>query len=82
MEIQINKNVLEPIYNALKPETKAPPTERSRSQIMIKDSMVIIEIVANDLTSTRAAVNSYLRWLAGILNCLEVTIKWGVKKKK
>jgi len=67
-----DKKVLESTLSALLPETIQPPTERSKSYIERKNQTLIIQIVANDLTSIRASVNSYLKWLVSISKSLEV----------
>ena len=74
IEISTEKSLLDSIYSALKPETKAPPTERSKS-VLYFDPMkrlIRIEIISRDTTSLRAAINSYFRWLSAILNSLKV----------
>ena len=53
------------IYTALLPETKSIPSDRAITQVSSKGSKIIIQIDAGDLTSMRAAINSFLLWVSG-----------------
>jgi len=82
IEIKVqNKEILDPLLNALVPETVKSPSERSRSIISVSNDMVIIDIFTNDLISLRAAINSYFKWLLAITRSLEVIMKWQKKRK-
>ena len=74
IEISADYHFLKPIFMALKPETKSPPTERSKSIISFNETerLIRIEIITRDLTSLRASLNSYFRWLSAIINSLKV----------
>ncbi len=63
------------IYAALYPETKSAPTERSKASIFLEGSRVKIQIKSHDPISTRAAFNSYIRWISAILSTLDLVNK-------
>ncbi|MHA1616549.1 MAG: KEOPS complex subunit Pcc1 [Candidatus Njordarchaeales archaeon] len=74
IEISTNYHFLKAIFTALKPETKSLPTERSKSTISFNETerLIRIEIITRDLTSLRASINSYFRWLSAVINSLKV----------
>lgn len=51
------------IYNALKPEMDAGPSDRTRVSLHLKKNIMDIDIEAADATSLRASVNTYFRWI-------------------
>jgi tRNA threonylcarbamoyladenosine modification (KEOPS) complex Pcc1 subunit len=56
---------------AIGPETEAPSSKRSKvSLLKIKDG-VKLTIEASDMIALRAALNSYLKWIQGILDLLK-----------
>lgn len=60
------------VYDALLPETVSAPTERSKASLNLDDSKLLIIITSEDPVSTRAAFNSYLRWITAILDTIDV----------
>jgi KEOPS complex subunit Pcc1 len=52
----------EAVLAALKPEV-AREIPRSRARVWQQDSLLYLEVKAEDSASLRAAVNSYLRWV-------------------
>jgi len=58
---------LKSVLGALKPETKTPPSFRSRVKVEGRGSSLILSFEATDTSALRAAVNSYLRWI-GLVN--------------
>lgn len=58
---------------ALIREVENPPSYRSRAALHQEGDNVILEIFSNDLSSFRAAINSYLRLLAAALSVLDKT---------
>ena len=60
------------VYYALLPETIKPPTERSKTIVNLNGRKIYIQIYARDLTSIRAAFNSYMRMVNGITECLKL----------
>jgi len=59
------------LYSALLPETESIPSERATTSISVKGSSLIIEIIANDLTAMRAALNSYIAWISACMKTIE-----------
>jgi tRNA threonylcarbamoyladenosine modification (KEOPS) complex Pcc1 subunit len=53
---------------SLKPEIESGISERSAVALEASSSGIIIKITADDITSLRAAVNSYLYWVQGIID--------------
>jgi len=51
------------VIQALKPETKAIPIQRSKVIIEGKGRSLTLKLEAKDTTALRASVNSYLRWI-------------------
>jgi tRNA threonylcarbamoyladenosine modification (KEOPS) complex Pcc1 subunit len=66
--IEIQPDLTNIIINALKPESEMPSSERSHTILQIADEGILIIIKASDITALRAALNSYLRWIQGILS--------------
>ena len=59
------------ILYALEPETESVPSERATTTIRVDGPKLIIEILAEDLTALRAAMNSFLAWISGAKRALE-----------
>ena len=59
------------LYSALLPETESIPSERATTNVSVKGSSLIIEIVANDLTAMRAALNSYVAWISACMRTID-----------
>ena len=59
------------IYAALLPETESVPSERAKTSVEIKGSVLIIRVQAEDLTALRAATNSFLSWVSSCKRTLE-----------
>ena len=53
------------IFAALLPETKSIPSDRAITRVSSNGSKIILHIDAGDLTSMRAAINSFLLWVSG-----------------
>jgi len=49
------------LLEALKPETKTPPTRRSKVQMKGEGNSLTLKFEAKDTSAIRAAINSYLR---------------------
>ena len=60
------------VYGALLAELRNPPTYRSKIEMTAGGKSIKIKIFSRDLVSLRAAINSYLKWLATILGGIEV----------
>ncbi len=59
------------LYSALLPETESIPSERATTSISVKGSSLVVEIIANDLTAMRAALNSYIAWISACMKTIE-----------
>lgn len=68
-----SKKTAELLLAALNPETKSGPSDRATTSVSIRDAILVIEIVANDLTAMRAAMNSYLAWVSACLRMIEIS---------
>jgi KEOPS complex subunit Pcc1 len=51
------------IYNALKPETNAGPSDRTKVKLHLAENVLNLGIEAADAASFRACVNTYSRWI-------------------
>jgi len=73
-----NNRVLSSIYESLLPETLEPPNpQRTWTKILFeKDARTVaLEINSRDLSSHRAALNTYLYILNSVVKTLEVFIR-------
>lgn len=66
--IEAPKDAVEIIIGALKPELETGISDRSKVVIEASGRGLIIRVTANDVTALRAAVNSYLYWVQGIID--------------
>ncbi|UCC32915.1 MAG: hypothetical protein JSW53_03715 [Candidatus Bathyarchaeota archaeon] len=63
---------LKTVLKALKPETGALTSSRSRTRVEEEDGELIVRFESNDTTALRAAINAYLRWVGLAQSTLEV----------
>ncbi|MCK4223160.1 hypothetical protein KAX01_02590 [Candidatus Bathyarchaeota archaeon] len=63
-----SKRMVKILLNALLPETRKPVTSRSKVLIEGFGKRLVIEVEAKDLAAFRATLNSYLRWVALIVD--------------
>jgi tRNA threonylcarbamoyladenosine modification (KEOPS) complex Pcc1 subunit len=66
--IEAPRDAVEIIIKALKPELDSSISDRSNVVTEISDNGLVIKISADDVTALRAAVNSYLYWVQGIMD--------------
>ena len=66
-----SKKAAEIILAALSPETKSGPSDRATTQVSLRDSVLIIEVEAGDITALRAAMNSYIAWVSACVKSIE-----------
>ena len=59
------------LYSALLPETESIPSDRATTKVSVKGSSLIVEIVANDLTAMRAALNSFVAWISACMKTID-----------
>lgn len=52
------------VLKALEPEAKSSPTFRSRVRVESEGSKLILSFKTSNTSSLRAAINSYLHWIA------------------
>ena len=72
IKIELNDKLLGVIETALVPEAETPSSDRSKTEIMIEENYLVIVTRASDTTALRASLNSYLRWVEGIRNIVEI----------
>jgi tRNA threonylcarbamoyladenosine modification (KEOPS) complex Pcc1 subunit len=70
IRIKVPEEVVEAVLDALSPEVESPSSERSSTYVRRGVDDIVISTEASDTTAMRAAVNSYLRWVQGILDVL------------
>ncbi|MFW9786301.1 MAG: KEOPS complex subunit Pcc1 [Candidatus Thorarchaeota archaeon] len=66
-----SKETAEILLAALKPETKSGPSDRATTNVSIRDTVLVIEVEAGDITALRAAMNSYISWVSACIKSLE-----------
>jgi tRNA threonylcarbamoyladenosine modification (KEOPS) complex Pcc1 subunit len=67
-----SKKTAELLLAALSPETQSGPSDRATTKVSIRDSVLVIEVEANDITALRAAMNSYIAWVSACLRTIEL----------
>ena len=70
IRIKVPEDVVEAVLDALGPEVESPSSERSSTDVRRGLDGIDISTEASDTTAMRAAVNSYLRWVQGILDMI------------
>lgn len=66
--VEAPHGVLEIIVKSLRPELESNITDRSKALIEASERGLILKVEAEDVTALRAAVNSYLYWINGIID--------------
>ena len=66
-----SKATAEILLEALKPETKSGPSDRATTHVSLKDTVLVIEVRAADITALRAAMNSYIAWVSACIKSIE-----------
>lgn len=64
------------VYEALLPETAKPATIRSKAELKIENTFLVLAVKAKDTVALRAALNAYLRWISAICSVLSVLEKF------
>lgn len=62
------------LEGSLLPEVNSPTSERSRVEVEAVGEKLFIRMKASDVAALRAAFNSYLRWVAAILDVVETVM--------
>ncbi len=65
--IEAPRGAVDIIIKALEPELESGISDRSNVLIKASEKGLVIEVSANDVIALRAAVNSYLYWVQGIM---------------
>ncbi|MEM3580434.1 MAG: KEOPS complex subunit Pcc1 [Candidatus Bathyarchaeia archaeon] len=71
------KKDLRIVYEALMPETAKPATTRSKANLKIENTFLVLAVEAKDTVALRAALNAYLRWISAVCSVLSVLEKLG-----
>jgi tRNA threonylcarbamoyladenosine modification (KEOPS) complex Pcc1 subunit len=66
--VEAPRGVRDIIIKSLKPELESNISDRSKVLIEASESGLILKVEAEDVTALRAAVNSYLYWINGIID--------------
>ncbi len=66
-----SKDLLESVFKALEPETRAALTKRSKVIMSMKNDFLILDFEAADTSALRAAMNSFLHWILLTKDVLE-----------
>ncbi len=66
--IRSSENLARILEGSLIPEVKRPSSERSTVSVVAGKNGLEIHIRSSDVSALRAASNSYLRWVAAILD--------------
>ena len=66
--IDAPRSVVEIIISSLKPELESGISDRSNVVIEVSVKGLVVKVVADDMVALRAAVNSYLYWIQGIMD--------------
>ena len=66
--INAPKRVVEIIITSLWPELESGISDRSKVVITESEKGLVVKVVADDMVALRAAVNSYLYWIQGIMD--------------
>ncbi|MEM2250077.1 MAG: KEOPS complex subunit Pcc1 [Candidatus Bathyarchaeia archaeon] len=70
-----SKKDLKIVYEALTPETAKPATTRSKANLNIENTFLVLAVEARDTVALRAALNAYLRWISTVCSVLSVLEK-------
>lgn len=68
IQIEATPDTVKVLIGSLQPELEHAVSERSAVKITFNNKGIVIGITADDVTALRAAVNSYLYWVRGILD--------------
>jgi tRNA threonylcarbamoyladenosine modification (KEOPS) complex Pcc1 subunit len=70
IRVDVPDGMVEAVLDALSPEMESPSSERSSTDVRRTVDGILIATEASDTTAMRAAVNSYLHWVQGIMDML------------
>ncbi|MGV9102711.1 MAG: KEOPS complex subunit Pcc1 [Candidatus Thorarchaeota archaeon] len=62
------------IAGALEPETRSIESERANTTVSVEGSTLRIHVSAEDVTSLRAAMNSFLAWVSSSTKSMNLVL--------
>ncbi|MBM1154532.1 hypothetical protein DRN94_001485 [archaeon] len=67
-----NPLLLNAVFAAIEPEVRALPevSKRSTASVSIDGTRLVLHLEATDFSAMRAAMNSFLRWIAAITDAV------------
>ncbi len=66
--VEAPRDAVDIIIKALRPELESSISDRSNVVVKVSEKGLVIQVSADDVTALRAAVNSYLYWVQGIMD--------------
>ncbi|MFW9890422.1 MAG: KEOPS complex subunit Pcc1 [Candidatus Thorarchaeota archaeon] len=69
-----SQEIAETIRSAIGPETNSAPSDRARAEVIVRGPVLVIQISSSDLTSLRAAMNSYIAWVSASLDTINAVL--------
>ncbi len=73
LEIDLESpRIAEVLLDALRPETSSAPSYRARVSLSVNGNWLTVKIQSDDITSLRAAMNSYLAWISASLTTINL----------
>ena len=66
-----SQETAEILLAALTPETKSGPSDRATTRVSLRNTILVIEVEAADITALRAAMNSYIAWVSACIKSIE-----------
>jgi tRNA threonylcarbamoyladenosine modification (KEOPS) complex Pcc1 subunit len=72
VKIKLSEETVKIVIESLIPETLTPSSDRSSIELNILNDGLMMFFSASDTSALRAAMNSYLRWVQGIINMFNV----------
>ena len=63
--------IAEILFAAISPETKSGPSDRATTRVSLRESVLVIEVEASDITALRAAMNSYISWVSACIKSIK-----------
>jgi len=69
--VELAPHLADIVEGSLLPEVESPTSKRSRVKVAVDGGVLKVTVEASDVSALRAALNSYLRWVAAILDVVE-----------
>jgi tRNA threonylcarbamoyladenosine modification (KEOPS) complex Pcc1 subunit len=66
--LKVSEETADMLLIALRPEANTPSSDRTQTILEKSFNNVIIHVKARDTVALRACLNSYLRWIQGIVD--------------